>query len=139
MSWIIYTIGAIAAGAMADLFRKFGSAIDDPFLNNLIFQLGAVVMAFVLYMLFSRKPIPHNQLMLVIFVGGFFVSLFTSFFFKALSIGPGVSTIAPIVRAGGVITVALLGVILLHEKLTWNLVAGVIFASIGIYLMFLNK
>ena len=139
MSWIIYTIGAIAAGALADLFRKFGSAIDDPFLNNLIFQFGAVVMAFILYILFSRKPIPHSNIMIVIFVGGFFVSLFTTFFFKSLSLGPGVSTVAPIVRAGGIITVALLGVIILHEKLTWNLIAGIVFATIGIYLMFLNK
>ena len=139
MSWIIYTIGAIAAGALADLFRKFGSAIDDPFLNNLIFQLGAVVMAFMLYIFFSRKPIPHNNIMIVIFVGGFFVSLFTTLFFKSLSLGPGVSTVAPIVRAGGIITVALLGVIILHEKLTWNLAAGIFFACIGIYLMFLNK
>jgi uncharacterized membrane protein len=141
MSWIIFTIGAVAAGALADIFRKYGSTINDPFLNNLVFQAAAFITAFVLYMIFSRKAIPeaHTNIMPYIIVGGLFVSLFTTFFFKALTLGPGVSTVAPIVRAGGIITVAILGLILFHEKLTWNLTAGIVLASVGIYLLFLNK
>jgi len=141
MNWIFFTIGAVVAGAFADIFRKYGSIINDPFLNNLVFQAGAFVMAFVLYMVFSRKAVPdtHSHVMTYIIVGGLFVSLFTTFFFKALTLGPGVSTVAPIVRAGGIITVAILGLILFHEKLTWNLTAGIVLATAGIYLMFLNK
>jgi uncharacterized membrane protein len=141
MNWILFTIGAVTAGALADIFRKYGSVINDPFLNNLIFQAAAFITAFVLYILFSRKAVPesHNHVMTYIIIGGLFVSLFTTFFFKALTLGPGVSTVAPIVRAGGIITVAILGLILFHEKLTWNLAAGIVLATVGIYLMFLNK
>jgi uncharacterized membrane protein len=141
MNWIIFTIGAVAAGALADIFRKYGSIINDPFLNNLVFQTTAFITAFVLYFIFSRKAIPATQshVMTYIIVGGLFVSLFTTFFFKALTLGPGVSTVAPIVRAGGIITVAILGLILFHEKFSWSLAAGIVLASAGIYLMFLNK
>lgn len=139
MNWIIYALGAIGAGALADFFRKFGAVVKDPFLDNLIFQTAAFLTAVLLYFLFSRRDIPNASTMTYVIIGGFCVSLFTTFFFKSLSLGPGVSTVAPIVRAGGIITVALLGVILLHEKMTWSLAAGIVFASIGIYLMFLNK
>ena len=139
MSWIFYAIFAIGAGALADFFRKFGATVKDPFLDNLIFQTAAFLTAIILYFLFSRKGIPNGNVMTYVIIGGACVSLFTTFFFKSLSIGPGVSTVAPIVRAGGIITVAILGVVLLHEKLTWSLFAGILFATFGIYLMFLNK
>jgi len=139
MNWIIYALGAIGAGALADFFRKFGASVKDPFLDNLIFQAAAFITAIVLYFLFSRKEVPNANVMTYVIIGGACVSLFTTFFFKSLSIGPGVSTVAPIVRAGGIITVALLGVLILHEKLTWSLFAGILFACFGIYLMFLNK
>ncbi|HWY79352.1 MAG TPA: EamA family transporter [Candidatus Sulfotelmatobacter sp.] len=139
MSWIIYVIAAIGTGALADFFRKFGSAIKDPFLDNLLFQASAFITAIILYMLFSRKEVPNINVINFVILGGICVSLFTTFFFKALTLGPGVSTVAPLIRAGGIITVALLGVILLHEKCSWQLVGGVLLASGGIYLLFLNK
>lgn len=138
MSWIIYALGAIAAGGLADFLRKFG-AIKDPFIDNLFFQAGGFVTAIILYLLFSRKVLPQPTTMIYILLGGICVSLFTTFFFKALAVGPGVSTVVPFVRAGAIALVAVLGVIILHEKLTWNLVAGLVFAGVGIYLMFLNS
>jgi len=139
MGWLIYALGAIGAGALADFFRKFGDVVKDPFLDNLIFQTAAFLTAIVLYFLFSRKAVPNENVMTFVIIGGACVSLFTTFFFKSLSLGPGVSTVAPIVRVGGIILVSLLGVLILHEKLTWSLLAGMLFASFGIYLMFLNK
>lgn len=139
MSWIWYAITAIGFGALSDLFRKFGSAVKDPFLDNLVFQTAAFMSAIVLYILFSRKPVPNDNTMTYVILGGICISLFTTFFFKTLTVGPGISVVAPIIRAGALILVALLGVILLHERLTWNLLTGIIFACIGIYLMFLNN
>lgn len=139
MNWIFYALTAIGFGALSDLFRKFGSAVKDPFLDNLVFQTAAFMTAIILYILFSKKPVPNDNTMTYVILGGICISLFTTFFFKSLSIGPGVSVVAPIVRAGALILVALLGVILLHEKLTWNLIAGIAFACVGIYLMFLNN
>ena len=40
--------------------------------------------------------------MLYAFVGGVLIAIFTLFSIKALQIGPGVSTVMPMVRIGGV-------------------------------------
>ena len=139
MSWIIYALVAIGFGSLSDLFRKFGSSVKDPFLDNLIFETAAFITAIIFYMLFSRKEVPGGNTMIYVIAGGICISLFTTFFFKTLSVGPGVSVVAPVIRAGALILVAILGIILLHEKLTWNLITGIGLACIGIYLMFLNN
>ena len=97
-------------------------------------------MAVILWLLFSRKLDTGNAVgVLYALIGGFLVSLFTAFVFKALEIGPGVSTVMPVVGVGGVVLVAILGVLIFEEKLTWSLVAGVVLATGGVYLIFSGK
>ena len=139
MSWIIFALGAIGAGAISDLFRKLGSNLKDPFLSNLIFQLGALTTAIILYMLFSRKIEGNPQGMLYALIGGTLISIFTTFSFKALALGPNVSTVIPVMRIGVVLLVVILGVILFKDKLTWNIVLGILLASSGVFLLSLNK
>jgi uncharacterized membrane protein len=137
MNWIIYALGAITAGAFSDLFRKLGSNLKDPFFSNLIFQSASFTMAIVLFLLFSRNYENNSRGMTYAVIGGILISIFTTFTFKALSSGPGVSTVIPIIRVGAVLLVAALGVLLFKDKLTWHLVAGVVFASLGVYLIFI--
>jgi uncharacterized membrane protein len=139
MSWIIYALGAISTAAVSDIFRKLGSNLKDPFFANLIFQFGASTAGLVLFLLFSRKFAGDSKTMIYAFIGGILISIFTAFSFKALSIGPGVSTVMPAMRIGGVALVAILGILVLKEKLTWNIVVGIILAGTGVYLLFLNK
>ncbi len=139
MSWIIYAIGAIFSLGIADFFRKLGSSIKDPFVSNLLFQGAGFVTATILFLFFSKKFEGDPRGMIFAILGGIFISIFTAFSFKALAVGPGVSTVLPIMRIGGVMLVVLLGIVLLREKLTWNIVLGLIFASSGVYLLFLNK
>jgi uncharacterized membrane protein len=139
MSWLIYALGAISAGAASDLFRKLGANLKDPFLSNLVFQLGALTTAIVLYMLFSRKLEGNPEGIKYALIGGILISIFTTFSFKALADGPGVSTVIPVIRVGVVILVVILGILLFKDKLTWNLISGIVLASLGIYLISLNK
>ncbi|EKE14668.1 MAG: hypothetical protein ACD_12C00352G0004 [uncultured bacterium] len=136
MSWIIYALGAISAVAISDLFRKLGSNLKDPFLSNLFFQLGSVTMAITLYLLFSRRVEKNYQGIIYAVIGGLLVSVFTTLSFKALAVGPGVSTVIPFIRVGGVILVAILGILIFKDKLTLNLVSGIILAMIGVYFIF---
>ncbi|SRR6266404_63804 len=137
MNWIIYALGAITAGATSDLFRKLGSNLKDPFFSNLIFQAGSFTTAIILFLVFSRTLEKNPKGTMYAIIGGVLISIFTTFTFKALSSGPGVSTVIPIIRVGAVVLVALLGVLLFKDKLTWNLVTGVVLASIGVYLIFI--
>ena len=139
MSWIIYAIGAMFAAAGSDLFRKLGSNLKDPFTANLFSQIGSFSIAIILFLLFSRKFESNPTGMTYAFIAGVLISFSTVLFFKALSIGPGVSTVAPVIRVGGVLFVAILGIIIFRDKLTWNVVLGIVLASSGIYLLFLNK
>jgi uncharacterized membrane protein len=137
MGWLIYALGAITAGAISDLFRKLGSNLHDPFLSNLIFQAGSFTTAIILFLVFSRNFENNQKGILYAIIGGVLISIFTTFTFKALSSGPGVSTVIPVIRVGSVLLVALLGVLLFKDKLTWNLVTGILLASIGVYLIFI--
>lgn len=136
MSWIIYAFGAISAVAISDLFRKLGSNLKDPFLSNLFFQMGSLSMAVTLYLLFSRRIEKNYQGIIFAVIGGLLVSVFTTLSFKALAVGPGVSTVIPVIRVGGVILVAILGVLIFKDKLTLNLLLGIILAISGVYLIF---
>ena len=140
MSWIFYALGAISVIAISDLFRKLGSNLQDPFFSNLIFQAGGISMAVILWLLFSRRlEVSNSKGVIYALIGGLLVSMFTTFVFKALEIGPGVSTVIPVVRVGGVILVAILGILIFSEKLTWNLALGVVLATSGVYLIFSGR
>jgi uncharacterized membrane protein len=139
MSWIIYAIGAMFAAAGSDLFRKVGSNLSDPFLANLLSQIGSLSTAVILFLLFSRKFEHNTSGITSAILTGVFISVSTALFFKALSVGPGVATVAPVIRVGGVLLVAVLGIIIFREKLTWNIVLGIVLACSGVYLLFSNK
>jgi uncharacterized membrane protein len=139
MSWIIYALGAIATGAISDLFRKLGSNLKDPFFSNVLFQGASFATALILYLLFSRKLEGNPHGMLYAAIGGILISIFTAFSFKALAEGPNVSTVIPVIRIGVVLLVVILGILLFKDKFTWNIFFGILLASSGVYLLFLNK
>ena|SRR5258706_6695694 len=139
MNWLIFALGAIGAGSVSDLFRKLGSNLKDPYLSNLIFQIGALSTAIILYFLFSRKAEGNPKGMLYALIGGILISIFTTFSFKALADGPNVSTVIPVIRIGVVVMVVILGLLLFKDKLTWNIIVGIILASSGVYILSLNK
>jgi len=139
MNWIIYALMAIGLMGVSDLFRKLASNFKDPFFANLIFQLGATLAAVITYLIFSRQIESNPKYTLYALIGGALIAIFTLFSFKVLSVGPGVSVVMPVLRIGGVALVALLGVLILREKLTLQTLFGLIFSAIGIYLLFSNK
>lgn len=139
MNWILYALGAISAVAVSDLFRKLGSNLKDPFLSNLIFQIGSITTAVILYLLFSRKFENNSHGVIFALIGGILISIFTTFSFKALELGPSVSTVIPVIRVGGVLLVAILGVLIFKDRITWSLVLGILLAISGVYLIFSGK
>ena len=139
MSWIIFALGAISASAVSDVFRKLGSNLKDPFLSNLIFQIGSITMAVFLYFIFSRKAPSNPRDAVFALIGGLLVSIFTTLSFKALAVGPGVSTVMPAIRVGAVTFVAILGIFLLRDKVTPHVIFGILFSALGVYLLFSGK
>lgn len=137
MNWIVYSLLAIAFLGVSDLFRKLGSGLSTATFANLIFQLGSFLTAIILFL--SNGKIDNNpRNILYAFIGGILISIFSTYSMKALHVGP-LSIVMPAMRIGGVILVAILGIIILKEKLTLQTFFGLIFSAIGIYLLFSNK
>ncbi len=139
MNWITYALIGIGFLGVSDLFRKLASVnLKDPVFANLVFQTGTFFFAVVIFLI-SRKVEYEPKGMMFAFIAGVLISAFTLFSFKALAVGPGVSTVMPVLRIGGVTLVAILGVLILREKMIPQAVLGLVFASIGIYLLFSSK
>lgn len=138
MNWIVYALIAIAIVGVSDIFRKLGSNLKDPIFSNFVFQAGSFFAATALF-LTSRKVVNDKQSIVYALIGGILISLFTLFSFKALSTGPGVSVVMPVLRIGGISLVVLLGVFVLKEKLSLQTVFGFVLSTMGIYLLFSNK
>lgn len=135
MTWLLYALGAVFAVTTSDLFRKLGSNLKDPFFANFVFQMGSFTIAFLLWFFLSRKFETHSTAVLYALLGGMGVSIFTALTFKALEVGPGVSTVIPVIRVSGVLLVAILGVLVFNDKLTWNLALGIVLAVSGVALI----
>ncbi|MBX4191881.1 EamA family transporter [Candidatus Parcubacteria bacterium] len=138
--WIIYTLAATLAVSMSDAMRKLGSTLQDPFQNNLVFQIGSVTTALILWLVFSRHfELQPTRGIVYALIGGSLIAVFTALLFKALAIGPGVSTVVPIIRVGGILLVGLFGVLFFQEKLTWSMALGGLLALGGVYLILSGK
>jgi uncharacterized membrane protein len=136
MNWIGYSLAAIGVVGVSDLFRKFASQMKDPFFANVAFQIGSITAALVYFLLFSRKIEDNPKLTLFSFIGGFLISTFTLISFKALALGPGASTVIPVLRIGGITLLVLLGVFFLREQLSGAKIIGLGLSFMGLYLLF---
>lgn len=138
MSWVVWAILAIFLMGTSDLFRKLGSNLKDPAFANLIFQFGSFITAIVLFMIY-RKTSNDPKGILFALIGGVLISIFTLISFKTLSIGPGVSTVMPVLRIGGITLVTILGIVILKEKFSVQSLLGIVFSVVGLYLLLSSK
>ncbi len=137
MNWIMNSLYAILFAGMSDSLRKFGAS-GNIFFTALIFNLGAFSASFLLYLIFG-KPSFEPKSTSIILLAGIFIGLFNVFVFKALHTGQGVSLVLPIVRAGAVALVVVIGILFFKEKLTAKALLGLVFSVVGIYLLFQPK
>lgn len=139
MNWVTYSLIAILFLGFSDIFRKLASSISNSQFANLIFQCGAFVTSLLIFLTVDKTIINNPKSVIYAFIGGALIAVATLFSIKALATGQPVSLVMPTLRAGGVALVAVLGLLILRDKMTVQTVLGLIFSSIGIYLLFQNK
>lgn len=133
--WPLFALGAVLAIAFSDTMRKLGANVQDVYLSGIIFMLGGLITTTILWLTLSREIEWNPKGFQYAALGGMFIALYTICMFKALETG-SLSIVAPLVRTCGIIMVTVLGIFLFHEKLSWNLIVGILLALGGSYLIF---
>ena len=103
------------------------------------FQIGASsgILIALFWMLFNKSSInTEPKYAFLLMLAGFLVSISTIFIFKTIDVGPGVSTIIPIFRIVSICGVAVLGVLLFKEQLSFMSWMGIVISLAGVYLIY---
>jgi drug/metabolite transporter (DMT)-like permease len=122
---------------VADLIRKL--TIGSNFqIVSLAFNFGTIFapLAIIIYTLTKKNPFKYSFPHLgIAFLGGTLAGLGGLLLFYALFKGAGISTTIPIIRILSIILVAIGGVLLFGEPVTFKFVSGLVLALSGVYLL----
>ena len=136
--WFIYAILAAVFAALTSILAKIGiEGIDSNLataIRTVVVLIVAWGMVFVTGAQSGIKTIT-NKTMLFLVLSGIATGLSWLFYFKALQIGE-VSKVVPIDKFSIVITI-ILAFVILKEPVTAKAIIGVIFITIGTFVMIL--
>lgn len=133
---ILFLVGMVIL-AFADFSIKETSGKITPSLGTLIYALVAAIPP-LLWLAWTRahEPIlvtPPGVFWAV--VTGLSFGVFTGLVFLLFSQGVNLSIGTPVIRMGGIVVAATLGIVILREGLNWQYVIGFLLATAGIYLV----
>ncbi len=137
MRWLPYALTCAVFLAAADFLVKLASDKIAAGLGLLIYggTTFAVWLAWAGYLRASGQALTATPLGLVYAVGvglafsGVTILLYLTFARVSVSVG------SPVVRLVGIVLASLLGILLLHEPLTWRYALGVVLAVSGVILI----
>ena len=139
MSTTTVALAVVAMGiiALADLSTKQSAGKISPSLGTLIYAVTTIAIPLV-WTLWTRAhgglQITRDGVLWSIAVGISF-SIFTGLMFLLFSQGVNLSIGSPIVRMGGIVIAATLGIIVFHEGLNLQYLIGFLLAAAGIFLV----
>lgn len=134
---VILFLAGMAILAFADFSIKETAGKITPSLGTLIYALVAAVPP----LIWLAWTWAHEQIAVTptgVFwavLTGLSFGIFTGLMFFLFSQGVDLSIGTPVIRMGGIIAAATLGIIILREGLNWQYIIGFILATAGIYLV----
>ena len=140
LRWLPYALACSVFLASADFFVKLASNKISASMGMFIY--GATTFAFGLiwvgYLKLTGQPLLVTQTgLLYSFAVGLAFSLVTMLLYVTFA-RVSVSLGSPTIRILGILIASLLGVLILHEPLTWRYVLGVILTIAGVTLIVLR-
>ena len=140
LRWLPYALVCSVFLASADFFVKLASNKISASMGMFIY--GATTFAFGLiwvgYLKLTGQPLLVTQTgLLYSFAVGLAFSLVTMLLYVTFA-RVSVSLGSPTIRVMGILIASLLGVLILHEPLTWRYVLGVILTIAGVTLIVLR-
>lgn len=134
---IALAVAAMLILALADFSIKQTGGKISPSLGALIYGAVAVLPPLV-WVLWTRTQEPlmaTRDGVLWSVVTGLSFGVFTGILFLLFSQGVNLSIGTPVIRMGGIIVAATLGIIVFREGLNWQYLAGFALAVVGILLV----
>lgn len=134
--FIILIIGTL--WGIADVLRKFASKGASSELLSTIFNLGTIIapLIFLIFSLLEKQKIKGEPKSLIVaLLGGLLAGIGGYLVFFLLSRGVNISDTIPAIRALSITIVAIGGVMLFSEQMTIQVIMGLIFSVLGIYLL----
>jgi len=138
--WILWAFLAAVSAACVIVLTKAGLKNVDPIVAFAIQALLILTITWGLIAFqgkFSALKEIDNKAWLLLILAGIATTLSTIFSFKALSSGPATSVVT--IERSSLVFAVLLSVIFLKEKITWQIVAGIILVLSGAILISLSK
>ena len=138
--WLPYALACSLFLATADFFIKLASSKISASMGMFIYGATtfAVGLAWVSYLKITGRPllITWTGLLYSIAVGMAFsfVTMLLYFTFAHISVSIG----SPTIRVLGIVIASLLGILFLHEPVTWRYALGVILTIAGVTLIVLR-
>jgi transporter family protein len=135
LTWPVWALLSAVFAALTAILAKVGVAGVPSNLATAVRTV--VVLVFAVGIVLARGEAKHfsaftTRTWLFLSLSGIATGLSWLCYFRALQLGP-VSRVAPIDKLSFVIALVL-GVVLLHEKLTWPLAAGAVLIVAGVLL-----
>ncbi len=134
---VVLAIVAMVIIALADLSTKQSAGKISPSLGTLIYAVTTIAIPLA-WTVWTRAngglQITRDGVLWSISVGVCF-SIFTGLMFLLFSQGVNLSIGSPIVRMGGIVIAASLGILVFREGINLQYVIGFLFASFGIFLV----
>lgn len=134
---VALAVVAMAIIALADLSTKQSAGKISPSLGTLIYAVTTIAIPLV-WTLWTRAQggllVTRDGVLWSIAVGICF-SIFTGLMFLLFSQGVNLSIGSPVVRMGGIVLAATLGIVVFREGLDLQYVIGFLLAAAGIFLV----
>ena len=135
-TWVL-AIAAMGIIALADLSTKQSAGKISPSLGTLIYAVTTIAIPLV-WTLWTRSngglQMTREGVLWSMAVGVCF-SVFTGLMFLLFSQGVDLSIGSPIVRMGGIVLAATLGIVVFREGFNLQYLVGFLLAALGIFLV----
>ena len=133
---LIFIAGMFVLG-FADFSIKQTSGKISPSLGTVIYAMFAILPP-LLWLLWTRAHEPlaiSRDGVIWSIITGLSFGIFTGLVFLLFSQGVNLSIGSPVVRMGGIVFAATLGILIFREGLNWQYIIGFALAAIGIALV----
>jgi len=136
--WFIAALVAALAYGLHNIFTKIAAGHVSDALGGFILEITAslCILSYIVFLVFNHESFNVNSRGVIFSIfAGICVGVGTVLYFYIFSHGGELSIAGPLVISGGVMLMAIAGIIFFKEKISFIKIAGIVSCIIGLYLL----